>query len=158
MQRSGARRGVSPSNSQSPIKGCDFFLTGSRFQQKIETVSAGRAGDATGLGSSLEAPKGCTVDLLAKLIVGALFVGALWWLLQPRYVFVVRVHDGVPRVHRGLVTTAFLQELGRVCAEAGVSRGWIGGVRRGRRPALAFSRNIPPPCQQRLRNLWLLQG
>jgi Protein of unknown function (DUF3634) len=98
------------------------------------------------------------VDLVTKLVVVALCAGALWWAIQPRYLFVVRVTGGVPRVARGKVTAAFLQQLGQACAEGGVSQGWVGGVQRGRRLALAFSRSIPPPCQQRLRNLWLLQG
>jgi hypothetical protein len=37
-----------------------------------------------------------------------------------------------------------------------VQQGWVRGVWRGRRIALVFSRNIPPPCQQQIRNLWLI--
>lgn len=98
------------------------------------------------------------MELIPKLVVIALVIGALWVALQPRYVFLVRLKDGVPRVSKGKVTPAFLQQLGQACAELGVSRGWVGGVQRGRRVALAFSRSIPPPCQQRLRNLWVVQG
>jgi Protein of unknown function (DUF3634) len=98
------------------------------------------------------------VDILFKLLVLALVVAALWWAFQPRYAFVIRIEGGVPRVARGKVTAAFLQNVGQACAELGVSRGWVGGVLRGRQVMLAFSRNIPQPCQQRLRNIWGLSG
>jgi hypothetical protein len=98
------------------------------------------------------------VELLIKLLVVALITGALWWAIQPRYTFVIRIKGGVPHVARGKVTAAFLQQLGQVCAELEVSQGWVGGVQRGRRLSLVFSRSIPPPCQQRLRNVWVLQG
>jgi hypothetical protein len=99
------------------------------------------------------------VELVSKLVLVALVIGAVWWMLQPRYVFVVRIAGGVPRATRGKVTAAFLQQIGQACAEHKVSRGWIGGVLRGRRGvALAFSRGMPPPCRQRLRNLWTMLG
>jgi hypothetical protein len=98
------------------------------------------------------------VELLAKLLVVALVLGALWWAIQPRYTFIVRIENGVPRAAKGQVTAAFLQQVSQACAELALSRGWIGGVQRGRRLALAFSRNIPPSCQQRLRNVWALHG
>ena len=98
------------------------------------------------------------MELLAKLVLVVLAVGAVWWLVQPRYTFVVRIDGGVPRVTNGQVTAAFLQELGRACGEFAVCRGWVGGVRRGGRTALAFSRNLPQPCRQRVRNLWELHG
>ena len=102
--------------------------------------------------------RGHVVDLAVKLIVVALVIGGIWWALQPRYVFVIRIKDGGARLARGKVTSTFLEQVGHACAESGVSRGWVGGVWRGKRLALAFSRNIPPGCQQRLRNLWALQG
>jgi hypothetical protein len=96
------------------------------------------------------------MHLAAKLLVIALMAGALWWLVQPRYVFLVRVRHGVPRLTRGKLTGVFLQELGQACAESTVRRGWIAGVHRGWRVRLEFSRSIPAPCRQRLRNLWVL--
>jgi hypothetical protein len=98
------------------------------------------------------------MDLTLKLVVVALVIGALWWGFQPRYAFVVRIETGLLRVTRGKVTTAFLEALGRACSEVGVSDGWVGGVHRGQRVTLAFSRGIPVACQQRLRNLWILHG
>jgi hypothetical protein len=98
------------------------------------------------------------MDLFTRLVILGLMVAVAWIALQRRYAFVVRLQAGVPRLARGKVTAAFLHEIGRVCREAGVSDGWVGGVRRGRRVALRFSRHIPPPCRQRLRNLWLQLG
>jgi hypothetical protein len=98
------------------------------------------------------------VDLVGKLVLVALAVGAVWWMLQPRYVFVVRIAGGVPRATSGKVTAAFLEEIGEACAEYKVSRGWIGGVPRGRQVTLTFSRGMPPSCRQRLRNLWAMHA
>jgi hypothetical protein len=39
-----------------------------------------------------------------------------------------------------------------------VSHGLVRGVVKGRRITLAFTRGMPPPCQQQLRNLWALSG
>src|SRR5262249_24073045 len=101
---------------------------------------------------------GWLMDLAYKLIVVALAGAAIWWALQQRYVFVVRIDGGKPRVSRGKVTAAFLQDVAQVCAEGGIAGGWIGGVPPGRTITLTFSGNIPAPFQQRLRNLWSLHG
>jgi hypothetical protein len=96
------------------------------------------------------------MDLAIKILVAALLLAGVWYMFQPRYVFVVRIKGADLSVTKGKVTAAFLQEIGSVCKEHELQSGWIGGVNRGRNIALAFSRGIPPPCQQRLRNLWLL--
>jgi Protein of unknown function (DUF3634) len=98
------------------------------------------------------------MELLAKLVFIGLAVGVLWLVCQPRYVFVVRIESGKPRVSRGKVTAGFLHQVGEICGSAGVACGWMGGVLRGKRIALLFSRSIPPSCRQRLRNQWLLHG
>jgi hypothetical protein len=96
------------------------------------------------------------VETLVQLGVIGMLLGALWIAWQRRYTFMVHLRAGVPRVTHGKVTASFLQELRQACEEAGVTRGWVGGLARGRRTALVFSRSIPPACQQRLRNLWTL--
>jgi hypothetical protein len=98
------------------------------------------------------------MELIFKVVVVGLVIGALWWAFQPRYTFVVRIEKGVPRLTKGKVTATFLQEVGQACAEGGIVTGWVGGVRRGRQVTLACSRRIPVPSQQRLRNLWMLHG
>lgn len=98
------------------------------------------------------------MEIVSKIVIIALVAGIFWWVLQPRYLFVVTIENGIPRVTRGKVTVAFLQQLGQACAEMGLSHGWIGGVYRGRYITLVFSRSIPSHLQQRFRNLWSLRG
>jgi hypothetical protein len=97
-------------------------------------------------------------DLLVKLVIVALLVGALLWLLRTRYTFVVRIEDGSPRLAQGRVTPAFLAEVGEVCSRAAVTRGWVGGIPMRKQVRLVFSRSIPEACRQQLRNAWMLHG
>ena len=96
-------------------------------------------------------------ELLVYAIAAAVLLVVLWKVDLRPFTFHVRIVDGRPVLRRGKVTAEFLKVAGEVCNK-GVTRGWIGGVRRGRRVSLSFSRSIPPPCRQRLRNLWLLHG
>jgi hypothetical protein len=95
------------------------------------------------------------MDLLIKCVVFAIVLAVGWSVLQPRYVFLVKIADGAPRLSKGKVTSAFLSELDDACARHGVVRGWVGGVHRGRLVALTFSRNLPNECRQQLRNTWM---
>jgi hypothetical protein len=93
-----------------------------------------------------------------QLALAAVVAWALWSALRPRSAFVVRIKRGVPRVARGTVTRAFLQEIADTCGRHGVSDGVVRGVVKGPRITLAFTRGMPPTCQQQLRNLWALSG
>jgi hypothetical protein len=94
---------------------------------------------------------------LARIAIVAAFVVAIAWLIaNTRFVFWVRIRNGVPSVGRGKVAAPFLRDLVDVCGEYPIERGWVGGVRRGRGIQLAFSRSIPERCRQQLRNLWNL--
>jgi hypothetical protein len=95
---------------------------------------------------------------LVQLAAGALLVWLLWRALGPRYVFVVRLKDGQPRVTQGTVAPAFLREIADTAARHGVTSGVVRGVARQGRVVLAFSSGFPPPCQQQLRNLWAISG
>jgi len=95
-------------------------------------------------------------EWIIKLLVIGLAVWLIWSFIQPRYVFEIRIHRGHPSVRKGKVTRAFLSRVAAVCEENGVARGWIGGVRHGRRIALRFSCQFPLGSQQRLRNEWAL--
>jgi hypothetical protein len=97
---------------------------------------------------------GIVANLAAIAVLGAL----IWLVLRPRYLFVIRIEGGVPRVARGQGTRAFLGQVAQACAEAGVAHGWVGAAPQGRRVRLVFSRTIPASCQQRLRNSWSLLG
>lgn len=95
------------------------------------------------------------MDLLFKIAVLGVIVAAGWSMVQPRYRFVIQIKDGSPRVSKGKVAQPFLTEVGEVCTQNGVRRGWVGGVQQGSLVALRFSRSVPPPCRQQLRNAWM---
>lgn len=98
------------------------------------------------------------MELPYQIALIALIVAGAWWFFQPRYEFVVRIEDGLPRLSQGKVTAAFLQQIREVCAEYGVVSGWVGGILKGRRRCLSFSRGFPSSGQQQLRNLWALKA
>jgi hypothetical protein len=91
---------------------------------------------------------------LGEILILALVVGGAWIALSPKLVFKIRVAQGSLRVTRGTVAADFQQQAGEILEQWGISRGWIGGVRRGRRLTLIFSHSVPPGCRQQLRNLW----
>ncbi len=96
---------------------------------------------------------------MVEWLLRALFFGFLvwlgWFLMQPTYVFVIRISRGKPSVRKGRVTRMFQDHVAAVCREGDIIRGWIGGVRQGRRVALRFSRNFSPGLQQMVRNEWV---
>ena len=98
-----------------------------------------------------------TLEILVKIVVVSAFIGLIYYALQPRYVFVVKIADGVLQVTRGRLTANFLAEMEEAVTRNGVRHGWVGGVGRGGKVGLAFSRSIPGPCRQQLRNLWVMQ-
>jgi hypothetical protein len=94
------------------------------------------------------------VEWILKALVIGFFAWAAWSLLQPRYLFEIRIRGGQARVSKGKVTQAFLGRVAEACRDSGVDRGWLGGVQQGRRTVLRFSRHFSPGLQQRLRNEW----
>jgi len=98
------------------------------------------------------------VDQIFNLLIAAVVFGFIYWAIQPRYVFVIRIEDSVARAAKGKVAPAFVSEVSDACSQAGVRRGWVGGVvASGKRVKLAFSWSIPIGCRQQLRNLWAMQ-
>jgi len=87
---------------------------------------------------------------IAAMIVAALVL--IWYELR----FLVYVAGPLPRVLKGKVTAAFLAEVTEVCREAGIRRGLLGGMRKGKRTVLVFSWHFPRGIRQRLRNLWAI--
>jgi hypothetical protein len=98
------------------------------------------------------------VELWQQLLLVALVVAVLWFILQPRYTFLVRIDPNGARIARGKVSTTFVQQVQQACADVGVVHGWVGGVRGRQRVSLAFSRSIPAGCRQRIRNAWVTHG
>jgi len=98
------------------------------------------------------------VDQVFNLAIAAVVIGFVYWAMQPNYVFLIRIDNGNAKLAKGKVTPLFLSQVSDACNQAGVPRGWIGGIARGRRIKLAFSRSIPLACQQQLRNVWAAKG
>jgi hypothetical protein len=91
------------------------------------------------------------------LVIG-FFGWVVWSIVRGRYAWEIRIKHGQPEVRKGKVTAAFLAQVTEECQATGVTRGWIGGVFRGRRVSLFFSRDFSPGMQQRLRNAWQSLG
>src|SRR5262245_51838027 len=92
------------------------------------------------------------------LLIAGLLIWGLWRAGQPRRVFMVRIADGEPRCVAGAVTPAFLARVREVAAAHGAKAGWVRGLARGARIRLAFSRQIPEPARQQVRNWWVVSG
>jgi hypothetical protein len=92
------------------------------------------------------------------LAMAAAVFWALWSAIGGRPAFVVKIARGEPRVVRGPVTRAFLQEVREVCTRYGVDAGRVRGVVKYGRISLEFSDSMPPQCRQQLRNVWVLTG
>jgi hypothetical protein len=87
-----------------------------------------------------------------------LIVGLLWFALQPRCAFVVRIKQGQPKAARGKVTAAFLDRVRETCEQHCIRSGTIRGLIRGKRITLSFSGGLPNAGQQQLRNWWANWG
>ncbi|MFL5328164.1 MAG: DUF3634 family protein [Gemmataceae bacterium] len=94
------------------------------------------------------------MDWLIKLLLVAFAIWVVWSFIHLRYVIEIRIRNGRPQLRRGKVTASFLATIEEICREGRVDRGWIGGLRRGQRIGLVFSRHFPPHLRQRLRNEW----
>ncbi len=92
------------------------------------------------------------------LFIPAIVVAAVHVAMWHRHTFIVRIKRGTPRVVKGKVAGPFLEEVADVCRAAGMQRGWVGGIRRGKRVVLAFSWHFPVAVKQRLRNLWVVHA
>jgi len=98
------------------------------------------------------------LEIAVQLVVVAAILAVVLVVLQnaltPRFQFMIQISGGELRVTKGKVPAEFLDNVREVCRESGITSGWVGGVKRGKATALKFSRQIPPHCQQRLRNIW----
>ena len=96
--------------------------------------------------------------LLGKLVIIALVTGVVWLILQGRSRFVITVHQGQARLKSGRATAAFLRAIEDVLRDQGIQTGSVRGVAWTGQTVLRFSRTIPEPCRQRIRNLFRLHG
>lgn len=98
------------------------------------------------------------MELLAKLVLFGLIAAAVWYALQPKCAFVLKIAGGVPKATYGAVTPSMLERVRETCQEHGLDRAVIRGLKRQQRISLSFSRNVPPEAQQQLRNWWVMNG
>jgi hypothetical protein len=98
------------------------------------------------------------LQLAITLLLVGLIGWALWYVCQPRSVFVIRLVDGHPQIVRGTVTRAFLNQVDEICQHHGVTAGTIRGQERGRQIGLEMRGSFPPACRQQIRNLWVMSG
>ncbi len=93
---------------------------------------------------------------IGGFVVLALIGLGLWILLSPRSSFVIRTSAGKTWISRGKVSGSFVAEVEDILRRAGVEaatvRGDIYGTKRHIK--LRFSRTIPPPVRQQIRNAW----
>jgi Protein of unknown function (DUF3634) len=94
------------------------------------------------------------MGMLEPIILVVVVSGVAWILFSGRFEFRVRISRGSLKLITGKVTHDSLSQLKSICTEYQIKRGWIGGVRRGRRLQLTFSRSVPPGCRQQIRNMW----
>lgn len=88
----------------------------------------------------------------------AVTVGAvlLYLATRPKVVFQIKYRNGIPQVARGRLTEATRSAIHEICCQNEIRSGTITALPRGKRVHLKFSRDIPPGCQQQIRNLMLL--
>jgi hypothetical protein len=96
------------------------------------------------------------MEIVAKLLTVGLILFVVWLVLQPRYLFTIEIADGKVRKTRGKVPAGFLEDVVSICGENKVRSGSIRALARGKRTSLSFSRQIPGPLGQKLRNAWNL--
>jgi hypothetical protein len=100
------------------------------------------------------------LETLPQLVVLAVALTVMLAIIRAavaaQYTFMVVIRRGELHVTKGHVPAEFLDHVREVCGEHAITSGWIGGVQRGKNTALKFSRQIPRPIQQRLRNYWFV--
>lgn len=91
---------------------------------------------------------------IVALIVGPVLF--YWLVIRPQVVFQIRYRNGIPRVARGRLTEATRAAIHEICRQNEIRSGTITAFPKGKRVRVTFSRDIPPGCQQQIRNLMLL--
>ncbi len=95
---------------------------------------------------------------LAVLALGVGVMVAIARAVGSRAVFRIRIKGGIPTLAGGKVDGAFLDDLAEICRRDRIDRGTVRGVVEGKRVALAFSKGIPKPARQHIRNVWNLES
>jgi hypothetical protein len=108
------------------------------------------------MGTSFDVAETTVPDILLRLALLAFVLWVVWYVVQPKSVFVIGVVDGNLLVLRGVVPGPMLTEIGRVCHQHRLPKGRIRGIKPFSGPIkLVFSRDFPPGVQQQVRNAWV---
>jgi hypothetical protein len=92
------------------------------------------------------------------IVLVGLVLRGLWRAGRPQPYFTVRVVNGEPKAVQGTVTPALLRLVAEVVAFNQVKSGRIWGVESSGWIRLKFSKSIPEPARQQLRNGWGAMG
>jgi Protein of unknown function (DUF3634) len=96
---------------------------------------------------------------LWKLVLLTSAAASLWWLVQPRSLFVLRIKAGEVTVVRGTVLAAFQNQVREVCRMHGITTGRLQGFAvSGGQVRLHGSRKFSRGALQQLRNWWSAHG
>lgn len=92
------------------------------------------------------------VWLLVIGLVVAVYAGRIWFGFSPppNVRLLIRIEGDNVRVTRGSVPALAQDHLAGMMMETGVTKGFIGVTPSNR---IIFSRHIPPPVQQQIRNV-----
>lgn len=98
------------------------------------------------------------MELLAKLALFGLIAAGIWYALQPKCAFVIRLSGGAAKATYGVVTPAMLEQVRETCEQHKLDRAVVRGLMKKQHISLSFSRNVPPEAQQQLRNWWVMHA
>jgi hypothetical protein len=97
------------------------------------------------------------IALTRGLLLGGLLLLAaviVWLGARRRVVFRIRIEEGKVQRVAGDAPHAFVEEVERLCRFWGIDRGWIKGIRRGRRIAVTTGGGMGREHAQAFRNAW----
>ncbi|MBS0205330.1 MAG: DUF3634 family protein [Planctomycetes bacterium] len=94
------------------------------------------------------------MDFILPIVCAATFLAWVGWLARPNVVFQIRYRRGIPKVVRGRLTDATLNAIDEICRQNSVKSGTITAMP-GKRVRMKFTSDIPPGCQQQIRNMML---
>jgi hypothetical protein len=97
------------------------------------------------------------VNTIGTIAVLAVLWG-MWRTVLGTALFKVVFRNGKAVADRGTVTKAFLDHVDRVFTAENISSGKITGWPSGKLVRLSFSRQIPEPVRQQVRNWWAVNG
>lgn len=98
------------------------------------------------------------MEILLKVGVAVIVIGLVFWAthrtIRSRRYFTIKLINGEPRVVQGKATAPVLALVRDVTSHNGIQSGTISAVEAPVGVRLEFSRSIPEPTRQQMRNGW----